>query len=155
MKRTTIWKTARNVSLVLFVIGVSISLWSFVSRELPGQSAPPLSSRSPEISIVQVPPADAEGGPEKSALIAGVVSGVTPADFRVVIYTHTDHWYVQPFIGSELTGIDSGGRWDSETHLGNQYAALLVKPSFTPPTVCDALPSSGGDVAARAIVGGK
>jgi len=155
LKRTTIWKSARNVSLLLFVIGASISLWSLVAPLLHAHSPPLLGSRGPEIIIVQVPPAEAEGGPEKSALIAGVVSGVAPADFRVVIYSYTDHWYVQPFIGSELTGIDSGGRWDNETHLGKQYAALLVKPSFAPPTVCDALPSSGGDVVASVIVNGK
>jgi hypothetical protein len=85
--------------------------------------------------------------------IAGKVSGVKPEDlrredFRVVVYAKADHWYVQPFASVPTTGINDNGTWENDTHLGNRYAALLVKPSYQPPQIADVLPNIGGDVVA-------
>jgi hypothetical protein len=101
-----------------------------------------------EIRIAQAPFVDSNGGPEKVDHIEGRVSGVNPAKFRIVIYAHTNEWYVQPFATSPLTGINGDGSWENDTHLGDRYAALLVKPSYQPPQITDALPNIGGDVVA-------
>lgn len=78
--------------------------------------------------------------------ISGKVSGVVPGKVQVVIYAHTDYWYVQPNTGSPSTSIWPDGSWNSETHLGNKYAVLLVKKGFTAQNVTDVLPGVGGEV---------
>jgi hypothetical protein len=47
------------------------------------------------------------------------------------------------------------GKWTNATHLGAEYAALLVEPGFRPPVSYDVLPSRGGDIAAIAVVRGQ
>ena len=69
-----------------------------------------------EIRIAQAPFVDSNGGPEKVDHIEGRVSGVNPAKFRIVIYAHTNEWYVQPFATSPLTGINGDGSWENDTH---------------------------------------
>jgi hypothetical protein len=39
--------------------------------------------------------------------------------------------------------------------LGEEYAALLVDPSYSPPQATDVLPAAGGAVAAVAVVKGQ
>jgi hypothetical protein len=63
------------------------------------------------------------------------VTGGNPRELRVVIYAYTDKWYVEPREAEPFTAIDSDGRWETETHLGTRYAALLVKLTFAPPAV--------------------
>jgi hypothetical protein len=41
-------------------------------------------------------------------------------------------WYVQLTVAAPLTDIDNSGKWETDTHLGSGYAALLVKQSFKP-----------------------
>ena len=112
-----------------------------------------------EISITQVPLASSKGNPSMLEHIGGNVSGVNPAKFRIVIYAQTNRWYVQPFAqsptASSITGIKNDGTWGNDTHLGMQYAALLVKPTFEPPEVVDALPSVGGEVIVSTNEAGK
>jgi hypothetical protein len=50
----------------------------------------------------------------------------------VVIYSHTDRWYVQPYDVRPYTTIRSNGVWAKTIHLGETYAALLVKRSYIP-----------------------
>src|SRR5262249_1553810 len=44
--------------------------------------------------------------------------------------------------------------WSTSTHLGFEYAALLVDPGFRPPPTMDVAPTQGGLVAALEIVKG-
>jgi hypothetical protein len=106
-------------------------------------------SGAPEISITQVPPAGA--GASTHSTIKGRVRGVSAKQARVVVYALGDHWYVQPTAARPLTAIRNGGVWKTATHLGFSYAALLVRKTFVPPPVTDALPPVGGDVLASAI----
>jgi len=82
--------------------------------------------------------------------IAGVVSNLEhPQRFKVVVYARTNRWYVQPLTDAPFTDISPDGTWSTWTHLGSRYAALVVKPSFTPAAAAQELPSVGGDVLAR------
>ena len=46
------------------------------------------------------------------------------------------------------------GTWKNTTHLGTEYAALLVDSAFRPPDTTEALPKPGGSVIAVATVKG-
>jgi hypothetical protein len=72
------------------------------------------------------------------------VQGIyNPTNYRVVVYAFTDRWYVQPTGDEPLTLIGSDGSWENITHLGSEYAVMIVASSFKPPISSDALP--GGD----------
>jgi hypothetical protein len=45
--------------------------------------------------------------------------------------------------------------WQTRTHMGTDYAALLVEPGFSPPKVADELPKLGSGVVAVATVPGR
>lgn len=103
----------------------------------------------PSIEITEVPRRGA--GSEVMETIAGRVSGVKIKDCKVVIFARTDTWYVQPFIGSPDTSISDNNTWRTDTHLGFEYAALLVKNSYKAPSTTGKLPDVGGSVLAIAI----
>ena len=89
-------------------------------------------------------------GPDSRGDIGGRVQGLDrPDGYKVVIYAHTDAWYVQPLGTDSGTAIAADGRWSNWTHLGHRYAALVVRPSFTPSAKAQSLPAVGGDVVAR------
>ena len=71
--------------------------------------------------------------------IAGKVSHADGKGYRIVLYAlAAGKWWVQPYGDSPYTDIGTNGNWHSQTHLGSDYAALLVKPSFqAPATVPD------------------
>lgn len=98
------------------------------------------------ITITQVPPRGA--GPDVMATIAGTVRGVNGKKYRVVIFARTNTWYVQPYAASPYTTIRANGKWSTRTHLGDEYAALLVDPSYQPPPTTDVLPEIGGPILA-------
>jgi hypothetical protein len=101
----------------------------------------------PDIVFTSVPKAG--GGADTRGDIAGRVQGVDkPETYRIVLYTHTDIWYVQPLIVEPFTAIDGKGNWENWTHLGTSYAALLVRPTFKPKAQIVELPDVGGDVVA-------
>lgn len=107
----------------------------------------------PRIQITEVPSKGA--GPNALETIAGRVSGVKGTECKVVVFAHTDTWYVQPYINSSDTSISDDGTWRTDTHLGNRYAALLVKSSYTPPTTTGRLPPVGREVLAVAMADAK
>jgi hypothetical protein len=109
----------------------------------------------PSITITDVPPAG-NGSSTITKLIGGTVTGPHLADCAVVLYAHTDTWYVQPTIADPYTAIDpKGGRWENTTHPGAEYAALLVKRSYRPDSTTDALPKVGDNVLAEDVKPGK
>jgi len=106
------------------------------------------------ISITGVPHAG-EGGPGSKEPISGKVTGVECNKHKVVVYVLAGGtWWVQPTVASPFTDIDDNGKWETDTHLGSTYAALLVKPSFKALPTTDALPSAHGDVVAVVRVAG-
>jgi hypothetical protein len=115
-------------------------------------SEPKLSTK-PGIQITEAPSKGA--GPDKVETIAGTASGVKVTECKIVVFARTNVWYVQPYIDSSDTSINEDGTWRTDTHLGNQYAALLVKTSYKPPSKTGKLPDVGGPVLAIATATGK
>ena len=87
------------------------------------------------------------------ATIAGRVTGAGPGQ-RIVLYARTEGWWVQPTASDPYTAIATDGTWKSSTHLGAEYAALLVDPGYEPPPRTDSLPATGGGVVAVTTVAG-
>jgi len=111
------------------------------------------SSTKPDIQITEAPSKGA--GPDEVKTIAGTASGVDIAECKVVVFARTDVWYVQPYIASSDTSINEDGTWRSDTHLGLQYAAMLVKKAYNPPSKTRKLPDVGGQVLAIALATAK
>ena len=87
---------------------------------------------APQIVFIKVPVADV-GGPETTDTIEGRVSGVR-ADQRIVLYARSEgRWWVQPLVETPFTKIQGDSTWENNTHLGTDYAALLVNPGYEPP----------------------
>ena len=107
----------------------------------------------PYIEFTRVPPAD-EGGPEKLDLVEGRVIGAHP-ELQVVLFARSGAWYVQPFANQPFTQIQPDSSWRSSTHLGTEYAALLVEPGYKPQDSTDVLPGKGGGVIALAVMKGE
>lgn len=106
----------------------------------------------PSIEFSRVPPADA-GGPDKLDIIQGRVIGARPGE-RIVLYAKNGNWWVQPLVNEPLTRIQADSKWVNSTHLGTEYAALLVEPGYRPPATMSALPLPGGGVVAVASAKG-
>ena len=106
----------------------------------------------PSIQITRVPPAD-PGGPQKMDFIEGSVHGVQPGQ-QIVLYAHSGIWWVQPTAAQPTTKILSDGNWKNSTHLGTEYAALLVDANYHPQVQASALPDTGNGVIAVAVAKG-
>jgi hypothetical protein len=87
-------------------------------------------------------------------VIEGRVTGVRPGQ-QIVLYAKSDGlWWVQPSTDRPFTTIQAGARWKGSTHLGTDYAALLVEPGYTPSDTAEALPSLGAGVVTVAVTKG-
>ena len=141
--------TSSGGKFVVTRIMIAVSLFTVPGTSLSAQAAP-------GVKITEVP-RSSPGGPDEMFPISGEVSGVTQAkDFRVVIYVYAGGtWFVQPFDYSPKTEIRKDGKFETETHGGTIYAALLVKAGYTTKAQLKALPEVGGDVLARDRVAGK
>lgn len=99
----------------------------------------------PTIAFTRVPPAG-EGGPDKLDDIAGRVNGAQTGQ-KIALYAKAGSiWYIQPLASEPLTAISPDATWKNATHLGTQYAAILVGPGYDPPLTVKELPSVGGKV---------
>jgi hypothetical protein len=58
-----------------------------------------------------------------------------------VVFAHTDAWYVQPATDHPFTEIGDDGKWNTSTHPGDHYAALLVCGAYDPAAKTDSLPA--------------
>ena len=104
------------------------------------------------IQITRVPPSD-PGGPQKLDYIEGSVQGAQPGQ-QVVLYAHSGIWWVQPLAGQPVTKILPDGRWKNSTHLGTEYAALLVDANYHPQVQTSTLPDRGNGVIEVAVAKG-
>jgi hypothetical protein len=123
--------------LLLVVLGTSAC----------GNSAPP-----PSITFTKVPAAT-RGGPDLIDTIEGRVTNARP-DQRLVLYARGSVWWVQPDPNHPYTEIRKDSTFSAKTHLGTEYAGLLVEPNHQPPTTLDNLPGEGGSVARLVVVPG-
>jgi hypothetical protein len=109
---------------------------------------------APTIEFSRVPPADV-GGPDKLDTIEGLATGAQPGQ-QLVLYARSEEmWWVQPFSNRPFTKIQGDSRWKSETHLGTEYAALLVEQGYNPPQTAEILPSVGAGVVAAKVIKGR
>ena len=106
----------------------------------------------PSIEFTRVPQAD-EGGREKHDIIEGRVAGGRPGQ-QIVLYARSGAWWVQPLLTQPFTKIGPNAKWSNATHLGTEYAALLVEPGYQPPATTNVLPGVSGAVSAVAIAKG-
>jgi len=106
-------------------------------------------AREPRIDFTRVPYPE-RGGSGALDMIEGRAVGAKPSQ-AIVLYARSGDWYIQPFVEQPLTEIQPDSTWGNPTHLGTEYAALLVDQGFTPPTVTGSLPQLGNGVAAIAI----
>jgi hypothetical protein len=106
----------------------------------------------PAVELTRVPAA-AEGGTERMAPVAGRATGVRPGQ-RVVLYARSGPWWVQPLQEEPFTEVRADGTFENTTHLGSEYAALLVDAGYRPAHRMDQLPGAAGEVAAVAVAKG-
>ena len=107
---------------------------------------------APSIVFTNVPEAD-PGGSDRMAPISGRVTGRREGQ-RVIVFARSGVWWVQPFTVKPFTDIGTDGTWSNTTHLGTEYAALLVGPDYRPPATTEILPQPGGEVTAVATIKG-
>ena len=127
------------------------ALFLLVGMLLSGCRSRQVSSEA-AIEFTKIPPA-AQGGKEKMDTIAGRVVGARPGQ-KIVIYARSGAWWVQPRADRPFIPIAGDSSWSTETHLGYEYAALLVNPGYQPPPTIDVVPTQGGAVALVKVVKG-
>jgi hypothetical protein len=118
---------------------------------LPGCHMQPQDAK-PTIQITHMPVASL-GGPKAMDYIEGKVSGARSGD-RVVLYAHSEVWWLQPFRNAAFTNIQPDSTWRNSTHLGTEYAAMLVETGYRPPAKLGAIPDAGNGVRASTLVKG-
>ncbi|HEY0728424.1 MAG TPA: sensor histidine kinase [Pyrinomonadaceae bacterium] len=137
-KRNTLRVSRTTVGLLLVVLLASCS-WSSDDGK-------------PSIEFTKVPPAD-KGGAQTSDTISGRVRNARP-EYRVVLFARSGAWYVQPYADQPFTKIEPNSTWASPTHLGTEYAALLVEPGYVPPAFVPELPEQGNGIVTLVVVEG-
>jgi len=111
------------------------------------------SSSEQPVVFSKVPVAD-RGGPDGFEPIQGRVLRAEPGD-RIVLYAHSGGlWWLQPASSRPFTEIKPDLTWSSLVHLGDRYAALIVRASFTPVNKVQQLPAKGGPIMAIVEVRG-
>jgi hypothetical protein len=108
--------------------------------------------QTPTIEFTSIPPA-AQGGRERVDKIAGRVSGARTGQ-KIVVYARSGPWWVQPWPDKPFIPIEADSTWSTPTHLGFEYAALLVDPGYHPPPTLDTVPVQGGSILAVSTVKG-
>jgi len=101
------------------------------------------------INLTRVPQA-VQGDFDKLDIIQGNVTGARP-DQQIVLYVKTGKWSVQPLSNLPFTKIHPDSTWINSTHMGSEYAALLVDAGYRPPTEMDSLPAVGNGIVAIAM----
>jgi hypothetical protein len=104
------------------------------------------------IEFTRIPPAET-ARTDRLDVIQGRAVGARPGQ-QIVIYARSGAWWLQPLSKAPFTQIQSDASWINSTHLGSEYAALLVEPGYRPPQTLDALPNPGGEVVAVAAAPG-
>jgi hypothetical protein len=120
---------------------------------LIGCNSKNLSQHKPSIQVTRVPSAN-PGGPEQLDYVEGQATDAGP-DQQIVLYARSGIWWIQPFRDRPFTKIQADSTWKNSTHLGTEYAALLVEPGYRPEAKMATLPKEGNGVLAVATLAGK
>jgi hypothetical protein len=110
-------------------------------------------SSPPAVEFTRVPEAG-PGGPNRTEPVKGRVTGAKPSQ-RIMFFARSGTWWVQPIASHPFTAIRPDSTWETATHLGTEYAALLVETGYSPPATTNALPALGNGVVAVATTPGK
>ena len=116
------------------------------------------SGRNPEsrssVEFDKVPPTGA-GGPAPVSQVTGHARGAH-AGQKIVLYAQDVNgvWWVQPQAIQPFIPLKPDSSWETSTHLGTQYAALLIDAGYRPPATTKVLPHEGDKVEAITIVKG-
>jgi hypothetical protein len=110
-------------------------------------------SVKPALEITRVPVASL-GGPDQMDVIEGRVRNARPGE-QIVLYAHSGVWWIQPLANQPYTKIQSDSTWNNLTHLGTEYAAVLVESGYRPASKLVSLPSEGNGIAAVTSVRGR
>ncbi len=145
------WKLKTATLAVLSRLARGLALLLFFCILLSGCRARQDVLR-PSIEFTKIPPA-AQGGRERVDTISGRVVGARPGQ-RIVVYAKSGPWWVQPWPDQALIPIQADSTWSTSTHLGFEYAALLVEPGYRPSPTMDVAPTRGGFVISLTIVKG-
>jgi hypothetical protein len=70
------------------------------------------------------------------------------------LYAYNGVWWIQPFVKQPFTEIQTDSTWKNRTHLGTEYAAILVEPDYLPLPKTGELPALGNGVVAIFVVPG-
>lgn len=135
-------RLSRGPLLLLAVLGTAIF----------GTAACDNTPATPSLSFTKVPAA-AKGGPDVLDTIEGRVTDARPGQ-RLVLYSRSTVWWVQPSTNQPYTEIRGDSTFSTKTHLGTEYAALLVEPDHQPPATLANLPREGGTIARILVVPG-
>ena len=106
----------------------------------------------PTIKFTRVPQANLTGS-DKTDIIEGTVLGARFGQ-RIVLYAKNGSWWLQPLLEAPFTRILPNTKWLNATHLGSDYAALLVDQGYRPDPNRKTLPAVGGLVAAVSVAKG-
>jgi len=87
-------------------------------------------------------------------LVEGRTKNAKPGQ-EIVLYAHSGIWWVQPFASHPLTQIQPDSTWKNWTHLGTDYAAILVEPGYRPVAKVTSLPAEGNGVVAVSTTAGR
>ena len=154
--------TRSILSRLHMVAGAGTFSVLLVSVVLAGCRSSPNTS-APTVAFSKVPAAQEshynidiiEDGDYTKDIIEGRIAGARPGQ-RIVVYAKTDgRWGVCRQSGQRFTTIEADGRWKASVHLGTQYSALLVDPTYNPPDQTESLPIIGNGVVALAVVNGE
>jgi hypothetical protein len=106
------------------------------------------------VEFATIPPTS-QGGAGTLSPVAGRVKGASAGE-KIVVYTKDVNgiWWVQPTAIQPFTTIKADWSWETSTHLGTEYAALLVDPEYRPDATTRTLPIQGGKVLAVTVVKG-
>jgi hypothetical protein len=105
----------------------------------------------PTVAFTRIPQAEANRT-DKLEVIQGSVSGARLGQ-QIILYAKAGAWWLQPLPNAPFTKIQDSN-WVNSTHLGTEYAALLVEPGYRPRATLDELPGPGGEVVAVATAKG-
>jgi hypothetical protein len=125
-------------TILLGAIGSLLAAYIWSQGEKSNVVTPPQAQGLATISFSEIPHILPEGQSAPSRWIKGEVKGVSdPKEYRVVVYSYTNQWYVQPTQEQPFTGITPAGQWQTLLQGGSYYAALLVRgePPVPPSTL--------------------
>jgi hypothetical protein len=92
-----------------------------------------VAAQTPEVTLTFVPTIGSSND------LAGSVTHVTPADYRVAVYIFVQGWFTKPTYADPLTVIQNDRTWTCDITTGGadayatKIAAFLVPLGYTPP----------------------